>query len=519
MRYSTAEFLAAFAKHPDLQVLRIVKQSPLGNYETIVSGAVFNCSADKQYVLDNIRDRATHIEVEDDPGMLRQLFPQLDEVTRDSDINLPPDEFFLMEDVYHLPDTGSWNEGLEVDAKQLNSQPQVLIHMRASLHEGTLITNTVINGLRRRISYLRREDKYIRSRDASFRVRPCTRTIFVVVDNAEARETVLSIYQPTPLYKLDFYILEEAGINLEELAQDKLEHVGLIPFLAKNPSPPDAVLFESHRQELEQRTHALVEKRSTNTCIQSKLDWFPTACLPGDLSPENLDATVRQALAEKEEKLQAKQSAEEIVEFEEVVTDNNNSSNGEETNEVGFDLNTKVLTVLYHAICLFLNFPKEHIRSKLEQHKHNASKAAMKFVIEKGLKTVHSAEILDHMTAEDRDQAVAVYIKKYSERIRRIRESIFFETLLMDAQALAMKAYLQKEGLEGKTRLVMEKTRLAAEITEELKETYSSLQEEGLSDHEFLSLYNRDYNKSLKFRLTNFMAQSVGIVPQPTVSV
>jgi hypothetical protein len=508
MRIRFAEFRELVDKFPDVRPTRIVRYTSARHYEMVMQGSVFSRASDKNYVLDNVQSRATHVELPQSDEHLFGLYPQLSGVVADSDINLPPGEFFLMEDLYQLPDSGSWQTGNEISAKTFQDPPSVMIPLLMSLHEGMLIDNHVINAIRRRTTYVLRGDHYVRSRDTTFRVRPRTQRVLVVLDNAEEREQVQKIVTQTPHYMVGFYVMEEEGINIRRLDHGDIEHIGIIKHIKEHKADPDVILFEPHREQQRQNTATTIMRQ--NARIDAKFRFRGIKCGQIDIGVSQ-DALHEAIMDFFDENVAG-------IADDEPEASRPSTKRFKPGGEIQFDV--RKLMARYQQACLQMGLASEAIHKKLKEYTQNASKLALRIIGQKLLRSVHSQEKLASMSALEKKKAIANYVAEYPERITQLRTSLLQEQILKDGVLLWRRVYDANRGEQAEAEIDAAETRIHQEVLEVLRQTYDqpipdeSAEEnpeaaEALSDEELMNLYGRDYQKLCNTRIIEYMASTV----------
>jgi len=501
MRMRFEDFVELHHRNQAVAPTRIVRRTGQGHYEMIMQGSVYSRASDKQYVLDNVRDRATHVELPEQHELLKLLFPDVAGLVVRSDINLPPDEFFLMQDIYQLPDTGDWNVGQAVAAEDLEEPPPVSHHMCAALHEGTLITNHLINALRRRVSYLREGDRFVRSRDRQFLVRPRTQKVLVVVDKAETRDTLRQVATPTAHYTLDHYVLEEEGINLKRLDRGDIEHIGLIRHLKARHQRPDVILFEPHREAQRKNTATTIMQQ--NARIDAKFRFKGIKCGQIDigLSAEGLHEAIMGFFNENVDEARTDDGA---------SGESGRQPSGVRARLVEYDI--RQLVRWHHAFARDADRNEEAIRAGLTEQMRKASQVVLQIIEQKLLRSVHDEDALAAMSAEEKRAAIADYVTDYHQRVAHLRQSLFYETVLRETLDLARAAYDRKFGEAAAPRFADAERVAAKEALGTLRDTYADEAGEGIGDQELVGLYQRDFTKLLQARVVARIGEDLGLL-------
>jgi hypothetical protein len=481
------DFIFLYGKGHEVNVLKILCLKHNGHYELVMNGAVYNRSNDKRYVIDNIRGRATHIELGQSDEVIDFINEEIKDTFDYADINLPPDEYLLMEDVYQLPDSGDWKTHNEVAVADVEQQ-DVCEHMWANIWEGALIDNRMINSLRRRSSYVIRGENYVRSRNIKFRVRHRPRNILIVVDHKEAKETAEKLITKTPLYKIKFYVIKEAGVNLKKLDKGDVEHIGIIKHVISQEQRPDIILFEPYRETQFIKTESTIIQNSSK--IHSKFSFKGIKCAQIDLglSVENLHHEMLKFVDESIADITNVQGTE--------------ASSSEKTGvNTAFRFNTKELVQFYSQICRFFNLDDQKVKLKLNQYMLKASQAVLKLVESKWLANSYSPEELDGMDSQALSKAAADYVNKYAEHVTTVRMSLFYDILSTDTAKLYASAISKsfKDNADEILPKAKEKARLI--VINKLKDKYIQDNDNELAEEELVSLYQRDYNKLLNLEV------------------
>lgn len=494
MRMQLDDFRELFRRNPYVTIARFVEVKSIDHIELVMNGPVFNRSGDKAYVMNNVAERATHVELPENDELLLSCWPDLKDVLVASDINLPPGEFFLMQDVYQLPDTGSWERGREIEVDSLEEEPPVAIHHQASLHEGTLIDNALINALRRRTSYLKMGDRYVRSRDVEFRVRRRTQRVLIVLDHDDSRKRIAEELSASPRYELQFYVLEKEGVDLAQLDRGEVQHIGIIHHIRAHELRPDVLLFEPHREDQMQKTSTtLMQSKST---IKGGFRFQGIKCGQIDLglSMDGLDEAI-QAFFQKD--LSAIQQ-----EGEEEEDDTRKTARLRRISDFRFD--PKALSESYLRVTKHLGISAASAQQHLKRNMARASSVVSQMVAQRWLQSVQDAAELAAMDDASKAKAVAEYIAAYPDRVNRVRASLFYEITLQETVKLCRKAYLDAFGTAGETGLEEEESHLRRAVAESLVRTYGP-QHQGADLKELISLYQRDYTKLIQRYLVEFM--------------
>ncbi|MHC4887409.1 MAG: hypothetical protein ACYTGH_20220, partial [Planctomycetota bacterium] len=358
MHIPFSDFVALHARAPELQALAFLKREGGGRYQMVQQGDLFNRSEDQHYVIDNLQNRVTHVEMDESRELILTLQSAIEDSLHHSTIDVPPGDCYLMQDIYQLPDTGDWKVGTEVEASELKVEPPVTQHALVDLHDGVVIDNILINLLRSRTSYMLEGEKYIRTRDAHFLVRRRTQQVVVVVDDPAARAEIETVMQPHPDYAVIYYVLTEQGIKLAELDRGDREHVGLIRYIKENSLHPDMVLFPAHRTVQMEKARSAILVSQERTGGTTTLRRVVCGQLPALISEERVVETIRSLM-------------EGPVVEEEAAPDTGNSIRiKRNTGELNFSYRHLILQFRY--VCQLFSFDEGKIAELLQPAQHQA---------------------------------------------------------------------------------------------------------------------------------------------------
>ncbi|MHC4870422.1 MAG: hypothetical protein ACYTFY_01095 [Planctomycetota bacterium] len=496
MRLELSDFRDIALKDKIVKAIRIVKYTPESKrLELVMNGAVFNRSNDKEYVLDNVKERATHVDMAEHDAFIKRIYPEILEITQDADIDLPPDQFYLMQDLYQLPDSGDWNTQKEVPASEIEI-PQYCEHMLIHTHRGTLIDNTMINSLRRRTSYVLKEGKYVRSRDNNFRVRRRPKEIMIVVDDEKTKDLYNENITINPKYRVSFYVIKEAGVSIKLLDKGDVEHIGIIRHLIDEDIHPDIILFEPKRQKQLAKTETTIIQN--NTRISSKFRFKGVKCGELDIG-SNTNELHTELL----------KFCEEVVnEIKGGDTSVDHSAANTRSSELTF--NIKTVSHSYYQICKKLGFDDDKIKTKVNGYVLKASQLVMQLVGQKFLKSIHKAEAISRMTKEEKTAEVNKYMSNFPTRVSEVRSSILYELLLKDSLTLHEVSLKNDLGDDGEAFIKKSREEMDSKTVETLRNTYYPSAEESISDDELKSLYQRDFSKYRDSELLKIFSIKLG---------
>ncbi|MHC4883730.1 MAG: hypothetical protein ACYTGH_01450 [Planctomycetota bacterium] len=487
-----ADLRTHYAQMPELQVEAFLARNEAGAFTIIQRGDLFHRSDDPEYVLDNLEKRATHVEVEESESLMLTLQPEFATWRLRSDINLPADEFYLLQDVYELPDTGDWSTGQEVAADELPAPPLVACHPLVALHEGTLIDNRTINLLRSRTTYLRVGDRYRRTRNHPFWVRRRTQRVLIVVDNKETRAATELLLSPSPAFEAHFYVLTEHGIPLKELDSGDREHIGLIRHIRETQADPDVILFEPHRESQLRKTETTIIK--TKAQINSSFTFRNIRCGTFDigLTPEAAMQVIHDFIDQEPERVVEEPETSDSIRIR------------RSTGELNFSYRHLILQ--FQFVCTQLNIDEAAIGKMLEPVRQQAHQTVFKLVLTKWLPSVVGEERLRTLTQEQRTAAASNYIKRYGDRVKAVTNAIRFEDLMRKTFSLCLRA-MKERRRSGSVDLPEMQRESAQRALRRLRELYRNDPPESIGDAELTELYQHDFSKLVTLGLIDTLVE------------
>ncbi len=493
MRIKFEDFKRLADVDANIDIQKIVKYtSDSKRLEVIMNGAIYNRSSDKRYVLDNVEGRASHIDLKENEEYIKIRFPELPTYIQEVNIDIPAGEFYLMQDIYQLPDSGNWKTQQIVpieNAKDIITSEHILVHP----HEGTLIDNRMINSLRRRTSYIIKDNAFVRSRDNNFKVRKRPYEILLVIDNKTSKEAIKFLIKTTPQYRVSFFIIKEAGVNMQKLDKGEIEHIGLIRHLIEQNFHPDIILFEPKRKAQLQLTETTIMQHKSK--INVKYNFKGIKC--GELSIGTNSEELNNELLSF--------CQEEVKEIKGGDTTHHHLKNESPLN---FDI--KFVSKCYCNLCKHLGINDEKIKTKINTYVLKASQLVMKLVEQKLINSVNSTKKISNMTKEEKNIAINKYINNYPKKISLVRASILYEVMLTDT-IIIFENFLKKT-LKNNELEFLEESKLTAEkySLDTIKQIYFNDHNDDLTNEEYISLYQRDYNKLIKTKLLEIYAKKLG---------
>lgn len=499
MRVTLEDFRRLALKNNKLEAKRIIKYVPESKrLELVMNGAVYNRATDKEYVLDNVESRATHVDMQENEDVVKSICPEVMDIISEGNIDIPPGEFYLMQDIYQLPDSGDWNTKTEVPRSDVAAL-EVCEHMYVHIHEGSLIDNHMINSLRRRTSYFLKDDVFYRSRDNKFKVRRRPSDIMLVVDDAKMKEQLEKLVTKTPYYRGSFYVIKDAGVNLKKLDKGDVEHIGIIRHLINQDTHPDIILFEPKREKQLQKTESTIMQ--SNTRISSKFRFKGVKCgqLDMGISVEGLHDELMRFCNESisEVKGSGDTTAGEVDD-----TSKKNSS---------FMFNIKPVIHDFSSICKSLGLDDAKIKTKINGYVLKSSQLVLQLVETKWLVSLNSNVDYTKMSSDEVRAAANKYMSSYPDRVSQVRSSILYELLIKDTLVLYEVTYKNRLGEEAKDAADKKRAEIDGKILARLRHAYAPSDDSPIGDQELRSLYQRDYNKLLNQELIRFYAKELGI--------
>ncbi|MHC4885351.1 MAG: hypothetical protein ACYTGH_09730 [Planctomycetota bacterium] len=468
------DFYNAYQDHPALKVMGFVNLTTSGQPKLVQSGNLFTRSSDKKYVLDNLRFRVTHVEIEETDALLTSLHPNLPDSLQTCNVHLPPNEFYLMQDVYELPDTGSWSTGKVIDESELNSPPTIVTHSQVALHSGHLIDDALTNLLRARTSYLRKDYKFVRARNSRFCTRRRVRQILIVVDTKASREIMEKLLATSPDFLIHYHISQEFPEN-EEAPLKRM-----IRTIKEKRLNPDVILFESNRQGEVEKTKTIMQSR--NACIDNTFTVRRVRCGTIDigLSGEAAMAVIHTFLEEGAEPVEKRDEFDEPIRVK------------RETCELNFSQRHLILQFRY--VCTLLSISEKEIGAIMGPIQRTAGARVQDLVRNTWLPSILGEERFQRLSDEQRNRAAANYVQQYSDRVERVYNAIRFEHLMKKTLTLCKQALAEEKGADS-VELEPLRHESVFRAIRRLREMYGPEISESTTDKELTELYHHDFTR------------------------
>jgi len=400
-----------------VQILRVLCWKSTNRFAEVIPGELVNHARDKEYTLDNVRARSTHVELPENLQYLDVLYPGMLQTLQKGDVYLPRDEFFLMQDVYELEDPSSRTKGWESrDIVPVSEVSTALVceNTRVDLQEGTLIDRGILNLLRRPYSYIRDGDVYRRTVNSRFLVRPRPRRLVIVVDRDQDKKSLESRLAKAIDFVADYYVLADTGIDLQRLDSGNAKHIRLNSYLAEVRYNPDLVLFAEQREKFLANLRDHIRRVKQSNRLNSPLRGLQAELLPHNANIDKLNQMIAvlfdlRAIPDDERSLAELIFADPYlsmpVELENVVACLRNSMSR-------------------------LKYSDEQINQSYTAAVETTAKQLEELIIHKGLPASYTPQVLEQMRPEMRDSAYEGFLRNNRNKVARTREAILAELLI-----------------------------------------------------------------------------------------